>query len=60
MPNEQEKLLTGPEVAKMLSVSVSTLGQWRAAGKGPKFVKNNRWVRYRKSAVDAWVNGGER
>lgn len=32
-----------------------TLGQWRYLGKGPRYLKVGRDVRYRKVDVDAWL-----
>ncbi|MCP3965461.1 MAG: helix-turn-helix domain-containing protein, partial [Lentisphaerae bacterium] len=34
------------EVAEKLGVAEATLRGWRVVGKGPKYVKCGRWVRY--------------
>ena len=54
-----EPLLTTREVAEILGVNAVTLAKWRAAGTGPAFVQPApRTVRYRPSAIDAWLDGG--
>ena len=50
-------LLHTPErVAEMLSVSLSTLENWRANKKGPKFVRLNgeRSIRYPDDYLSKW------
>ena len=56
------RALTEREVADMLGLSVATLRAWRHRGKGPRFLRLGRSVRYlpadvadfvRASAVDA-------
>lgn len=44
-------LLTPMELAKRWSVHVVTLANWRVKGKGPKYVKAGRQVRYPMSRV---------
>ena len=39
--------LTAPEAANELGVSATTLTDWRAAARGPKYVKVGRRVLYR-------------
>ena len=46
--------LTPPELAKRLRLHVVTLANWRVKGKGPKFVKFGRAIRYPLSRVEAW------
>jgi len=41
--------------AAFLQVKPATLEQWRWSGKGPKFIKMNRAVRYRKEDLDAFI-----
>ena len=41
-----DRLLHEAEVAKILSVKVSTLRRWRWAGQGPRFIKVGFAVRY--------------
>lgn len=52
-----ETLATPAEVAKMLGdIPEHTLAQWRSRGTGPEYFKVGRHVRYRWSAVNAWLD----
>lgn len=49
-------LLTQEQVSELLGFAPSTLQTWRSRGGGPPFLRlGHRTVRYRRSAVDAWV-----
>ena len=59
--NNTTRALTEREVAELLGLSVATLRAWRHRGKGPRFLRLGRSVRYlpadladfvRASAVD--------
>lgn len=52
-----DKLLTQKEVKEIIGLADSTLEQWRLKGKGPKFIKLGRLVRYRLSDIDAYISG---
>ena len=52
-----DKLLTQKEVKDITGLADSTLEQWRLKGKGPKFIKLGRLVRYRLSDIDAYISG---
>lgn len=54
--NPGSDLLTDKEVSALLGVTVAALAQWRHRGQGPAFVREGRWIRYRRSDVDAWVS----
>lgn len=41
-------------------ISVRTLQNWRTEGKGPRFLKIGRLVRYRRSALDEFIQSSER
>jgi hypothetical protein len=48
------------EAAAILNVEVRTLRNWRALGKGPRFVKvGERMVRYRRCDLNAFVMHAE-
>jgi excisionase family DNA binding protein len=49
------RALTEREVAELLRLSVATLRAWRHRGKGPRFLRLGRSVRYLPSDVDAVV-----
>jgi excisionase family DNA binding protein len=45
------------EAADYLAIPVSTLTKMRLTGTGPLYVKAGRTVVYRKSDIDAWLEG---
>ena len=49
------RALTEREVADMLGLSVATLRAWRHRGKGPRFLRLGRSVRYLPSDVADFV-----
>ena len=49
------RALTEREVAELLGLSVATLRAWRHRGKGPRFLRLGRSVRYLPSDVDDFV-----
>ena len=46
--------------AEALAIAPRTLQWWRICGKGPKFVKIGRSVRYRKVDLLDWIDAGTR
>jgi len=60
----EDPLLPPPEAAEYLGVTVRTLSVWRCVGRyNIPFIKVGRLVKYRKSALDAFLDrrtiGGE-
>lgn len=49
------EFMTPRELAQQLGVSPQTLASWRFYGKGPKFTRMERLIRYRLSDVDEWI-----
>ena len=47
--------LTESQVAEQLGLSVATLRAWRHRGRGPRFVRFGRAVRYLPEDIDAFV-----
>lgn len=43
------------ELAARLGVSRSTLQSWRYSGRGPRYIKIGRLVRYRNADVEAFL-----
>jgi len=43
--------------AEFLQIKPTTLEQWRWNGKGPRFIKMGRCVRYRLSDLEAFIEG---
>ena len=50
-----ETALTERQVAEQLGLSVATLRAWRHWGKGPRYLRLGRSVRYLPSDVDDFV-----
>jgi hypothetical protein len=53
---EDELQLTPEEVSAMWSLSTSTLSQWRWNGRGPKFIKIGKTIRYRAADLKIFEN----
>ena len=53
--SETTRALTEREVAELLGLSVATLRAWRHRGKGPRFLRLGRSVRYLPSDVADFV-----
>ena len=52
------ELLRDSEAARRLSLAVGTLRNLRSQGRGPRFVRLGRAVRYRPADLDEWVERG--
>ena len=55
MQQQGEALMTLMDLSEMLGVPVGTLYGWRHRGEGPPGYRVGRHVRYRRSAVEAWL-----
>jgi predicted DNA-binding transcriptional regulator AlpA len=54
------ELIDEAALAVRLGVSRSTLQSWRYAGRGPRFIKLGRMVRYRTADIDAFLHANTR
>ena len=54
-----DKLLSTREAAEVLSIKPNTLEIWRVQGKGPKFLKIGRSVKYRMERLKEYLNQHE-
>lgn len=52
---QRDDLLTPEMVTSAIHVPEKTLAQWRYLGRGPRFLKLEGHVRYRRSDVEAWL-----
>lgn len=50
-----KSLLTAKQAAEYLHVREQTLNNWRQIGRGPRFVRMGRLIRYRLSELDKFV-----
>ncbi len=55
-----EELIDESTLATRLGVSRSTLQSWRYAGRGPRFIKLGRIVRYRGADIEAYLRANTR
>jgi excisionase family DNA binding protein len=51
----RDKLMSLRDASEMLGIPVHTLYRWRCKGDGPAGYRVGRHVRYRRDAVDAWL-----
>ena len=51
---------TTEETAKVLGLKKGTLEAWRYYGKGPRFHKIGRYVRYSIEDIEAFIKGSRR
>jgi predicted DNA-binding transcriptional regulator AlpA len=52
---DDDEIKTSNEVADRLKIKPKTLSEWRSAGKGPKFFRVGRTIRYRESEIRSWL-----
>ena len=50
-----ERLLTVQDLADRMQVPVSTVYQWRKNGTGPKAYRIGKYIRFRVSDVERWI-----
>ena len=50
-----DRLMTLAELAEMLGIPVNTLYGWRCRGEGPPGYRIGRHIRYRRTAVEEWL-----
>jgi excisionase family DNA binding protein len=50
-----EKLLSTEEAAGFLNCQPQTLNRWRHEGKGPRYFKVGRLVRYSENQLKEWI-----
>lgn len=51
----QEALLDDAQAAKFLNIATGTLPVWRTKGKGPKYLKISKCVRYRVADLEEYI-----
>jgi predicted DNA-binding transcriptional regulator AlpA len=59
MSEHKSYALTDIAVAQQLGLSVATLRAWRLKGKGPRFVRFGRAVRYLAADVERFVEASQ-
>ncbi len=56
---DDDELMTTREVAEHFGVPVSTVYRWRYVGNAPEGFRIGRHLRFRSSAVNAWMSAKE-
>lgn len=56
VPSPARILLNTKEVAAMTGISKPQLDLWRVQGKGPRYLKIGRLVRYARDDLMAWLD----
>lgn len=55
-PLPLETLLSSTDLADLLAVPAKTVRYWRAQGRGPRYIKVGRFVRYHPKDVEEWLH----
>ena len=55
LTRKRSMLLSEPQLAEMLNLSISWVQRARFTGEGPPFIKIKHAVRYRKVDVERWI-----
>ncbi len=50
-----DRLMTTEELANYMSVPLQTIYAWRAHRKAPPAIRVGKFLRFRRSDVDAWL-----
>ena len=50
------KYLTPQELSDMLKIPTGTLSQWRFHGRGPRYFKDRKTIRYDVADVQEWID----
>lgn len=50
------QLLTNEQAANYIGFQPSTLNHWRCSGRGPRFLRLGRYIRYRTEDLEAWLD----
>ena len=53
--DDADTLLTPEEVSRELRVRPSTLRQWRHKNRGPAYTRVERFIRYTRADLDAYI-----
>jgi len=49
------QMLSEKQAARILAVSIAALRRWRREGRGPKFTRLERCVRYNVNSIESWL-----
>jgi len=54
--DDRERLITTAEAAQRIGVTTQAMSQWRAARRGPKFVRFGKVIRYSSDEINRWIS----
>ena len=54
------KYLKVSELSQRMSIAEQTLNNWRSLGKGPRFIRCGRLIRYAVADVESWLEDQRR
>ena len=60
MRYSNQEMLDSKQLAELLNLSEITIARLRLTGRGPRFCKIGRAVRYRRSDVEQWLKQNQR
>lgn len=52
-------LLSAEAAARYLAIATQTLANWRSVGRGPRYVRVGRVIRYRIQDIESWLEAGD-
>lgn len=55
MTDSETLALTESEASMRIGVSISGLRKWRKNGRGPRYLKLGRLIRYRSIEIQSWL-----
>jgi predicted DNA-binding transcriptional regulator AlpA len=55
-----EKLWTVQELASYCRVEIQTVYNWRSAGEGPQGISKGKFVLFKESSIQDWIESWER
>lgn len=59
MKDAEDRLMKPEEAGALIGADAKTLSNWRHMGKGPRYVKMGKFVRYWKSELLRWSKAHE-
>lgn len=61
VPISADKLIISPpQLCAHIGVQLQTLSNWRMLGRGPKYIRVGRLIRYRMKDVEAWLSANSK
>jgi hypothetical protein len=55
MSNQHHRFLTPKDVQAEYGIAVQTLANWRSTGRGPKFIRVGKLIRYERDVFERYL-----